>query len=502
MDSIRTYHLSFVDIAVICVYMVGIVAMGCYFGRKNKSSAHFMIAEGKLPGWIVGLSLFGGYVSSISFLANTGSAYSGNWSGWVYNLSLPIATLVAIKWVIPYYRRKNVISCFEPLEGRFGLWARIYASVCFIVSETCRMGVILYLVTLPLNQLLGIQVATLIKIIGLSVMVYTLIGGIEGVVYTDAMQALILLFGAIACVVLIPLNTPGGFSEVIRVGMASDKFRLGGFQPDFVHTTFWVMILMGFTLNLQSLSIDQNQIQRYVSARSEKEAKKSAWILAILYVPAGALFFFMGTSLFVHYQLQPALLPEALQAAGAGDKVLPYFIATGLPLGMAGIIIAAILAAAMSTLSSSLNVISSLICEDYYKRFWRGVTETGKMRVLRGGTALFGLIGIGVSLSLMHTESALRLQWLLAGIFGGGILGLFLISLVAYRIKNAAAFLSVVSGVLVIAYLTFSRMNFWPDFLPRYGLNELLTPVFGTAVVIIIGFLTTILIHHKQRKVK
>jgi solute:Na+ symporter, SSS family len=492
-------HLRSLDLIIVAIYLIGTVAMGCYFAKKNKNPDQFMRAGGKLPGWVIGLSIFGGYVSSISFLANTGSGYSGNWSGWVYNLSLPIAAIVTIKWVIPYYRKKNIISCFEPLETRFGLWARMYASLCFIMSEVCRMGVILYLVVLPVNQLTGISIPSLIIVIGISVMVYTLIGGIEGVIYTDAMQAVVLVIGALICAVLIPFSTPGGLSNIISIGMEHNKFSLGSFDFNLINTTFWVMILMGFTLNLQSLSIDQNQIQRYVSAKSEREAKKSAWILAVLYVPVGALFYFIGTSLFVYYKLQPSLIPEALRVAGSGDKIFPHFIATGLPLGMAGIVIAAIMAAAMSTLSSSLNVISTLICEDYYSRFRSNVTEKGKMSILRKCTAIFGCIGIAVSLSLMHTSGALELQWLLAGIFGGGILGLFLLSIVTYKIKNAAACSGVIGGILIIAYLTFSEMpKIWPSFLPKYGLNQLLTPVFGTAAVVIIGFLITYLITKKK----
>jgi solute:Na+ symporter, SSS family len=495
-------HLRFIDFLVVIVYLVGTIIMGCYFARRNKTSDQFMKAGGNLSGWVVGLSIFGGYVSSISFLANTGSGYAGNWSGWVYNLSLPIAALVAIRWIIPYYRKKNIISCFEPLEERFGLWARMYASICFISSEICRMGIILYLVVLPVNQLLGVSIPILIIIIGISVMIYTLIGGIEGVIYTDAMQAVVLVCGAVICAFLIPMYIPGGVSHIIDVGMSQHKFSLGSFGFNLTQTTFWVMILMGFTLNFQSLSIDQNQIQRYVSARSEKEAKKSVWILAILYVPVGAMFYFIGTALYVYYQVNPSLLPTTLKVAGAGDKIFPHFIAFGLPVGIAGIVIAAIIAAAMSTMSSSLNVISTLICEDYYKRFSKNVTEKGAMSVLRKSTVIIGVIGICVSLSLMDNTGALQLQWILAGIFGGGLLGLLVISIVPYKITNATAIYAVCGGLLVIAYLTFSKISICPSFIPKYSLNQLLTPVFGTAAIIVIGFTITLFAtkHHKSGK--
>ena len=154
--------LSLADISVLVVYLIATVCLGCYFVRKNTSSDQFMRAGGKLPGWVVGLSIFGTYVSSISFLGNPGYALSDNWTGWVFNLAVPIATIIATRYFVPFYRRENVISCYEPLERRFGLWARLYTSICFILTQFARMGVILYLLALPINMLTGWSIYAII----------------------------------------------------------------------------------------------------------------------------------------------------------------------------------------------------------------------------------------------------------------------------------------------------------------------------------------------------
>ena len=180
-----TSQLNLLDSTVLILYLILTVALGCYFVRKNKTPDQFMRAGGKLPTWAVGLSIFGTYVSSISFLGNPGYAFSKNWAGWVFNLSVPLATVIAVKYFIPFYRKKKVISCYEPLEERFGLWARLYTSICFILTQIARMGVILYLLALPISQLTGWSIPLIILITGILVIFYSIMGGIEGVVYTD-----------------------------------------------------------------------------------------------------------------------------------------------------------------------------------------------------------------------------------------------------------------------------------------------------------------------------
>ena len=466
-----------------------------------------MKAGGTLPAWAVGLSIFGTYVSSISFLGNPGLAFSSNWSGWVFNLSVPLATIIAVKYFIPYYRKLDIVSCYEPLEARFGLWARIYTSICFLLTQVARMGVILYLLALPINQLTGWGIIPIIIVTGIMVMIYTCLGGIEGVVYTDALQAIVLILGALLSLYLIMHKIPGGPEKIITYAVEHNKFSLGSFGPSLVKTTFWIMLIFGFTNNLQNLGIDQNYVQRYITANSESAAKKSAWLSAIMYIPVSAVFFFIGTALYVYYKTQPHLLNSYLTqqlADGKGDNFFPYFIVHNLPYGTAGLVVAAIFGAAMSTLSSSLNSSATLINEDYYKRFFKNTTDISSMRILRIFTFIFGFIAIAAAITMINVKSALNLNWILAGIFGGGILGLFILSMVHYTIRHSAAAISVLIGIALITFLTISPMAIWPSTWPKSNLNSLLILVVGTAAIIIFGFAITAIINlfskHAQEK--
>lgn len=491
-------RLGSTDIIVLIIYLLATLALGCYFMRKNKNPEQFMKAGGSLPAWAVGLSIFGTYVSSISFLGNPGLAFSSNWSGWVFNLSVPLATIIAVKYFIPYYRKLDIVSCYEPLEERFGLWARIYTSICFLLTQIARMGVILYLLALPINALTGWGIVPIIIVTGIMVMIYTCLGGIEGVVYTDALQAVVLILGALVSLFLIMHKMPGGPEKIISFAMENHKFALGSFGFSMIKTTFWVMLLFGFTNNLQNLGIDQNYVQRYITASSEKAAKKSAWISAIMYIPVSAVFFFIGTALYAYYKTQPQLLNNFMTqqlAQGKGDQFFPYFIVHNLPYGIAGIVVAAIFAAAMSTLSSSLNSSATLINEDYYKRFFKNTTDKSCMRLLRVATFIFGFIAIIAAITMINVKSALNLNWILAGIFGGGILGLFILSMVNYTIRHSAAAISVLLGIAIITFLTISPMQVWPESWPVSHLNSLLTLVIGTAAIIIFGFAVTAMIN-------
>lgn len=486
-----THHLHTYDFAVLIVYLLATLLFGCYFIRKSRTPEQFTTAGGKLPGWLIGLSIFGTYVSSITFLANPGASFAENWNFYVFNIACVLATLVAVRYFIPYYRKYNSISAYALLEDRFGLWARLYLSICFFLTAIARMGIILYLVAIAVNQLTGWSVPAAILVIGGITIFYTLVGGVEGVIYTIALQSVILMIGAILCIILIPLQTPGGLTHILSIAIQHHKFSLGSFGPSLTTQTFWIVLVFGLANNLQNLGIDQNYVQRYITARSEKDAKRSAWISAILYVVIGAVFFFIGTALYSYYTIQPQLLSPQIAASvatGHGDQVFPFFIVQNLPYGLAGLVIAAIIAAAMSTLSSNLNSSATLVNEDYFKRFFKNkVTDKRSMLILYLSTLVFGVIMIGAAIAMIHTKTALTLNWTLASIFSGGMLGLFILSLIS-RIAKAGAVTGVIGGVLLIIYLTLSHTH----------LHPYLTIVIATLAIIILGFFVTILLGKKR----
>jgi SSS family solute:Na+ symporter len=488
------------DIIVLIGYLVITVLFGCYFIRKSRTPEEFTTAGGKLPGWVIGLSIFGTYVSSISFLANPGSSFIANWNAYVFNIACVLATLIAVRYFIPYYRRYNSVSAYTLFENKFGLWARIYASIFFILTAVSRIAAILYLVALPVNQLTGWSIIAIIWVIGAITVIYTLLGGIEGVVYTIAMQSVVLMAGALICIILIFVKMPGGIPAIFKISMVHHKFSLGSFSPSLTQSTIWVVLAFGLATNLQNLGIDQNYVQRYITAKSEHEAKKSAWLSSVLFLLIPTIFFFIGTALFSYYTALPKELTAQMTtsiATGHGDQVFPYFIVHNLHYGLAGIVIAAILAAAMSTISSNLNSSATVINEDYFKRFFpKKATAKNSMRVLYLSTLIFGLIMISGASLMIHVKTALTLIWIMVGIFSGGILGIFLLSLISHMLNRTAVFIGVLAGFLSIVYLSFAHL--WPHALPLSHLHQFLTIVVGTLLIAIVGFLVSVLMKKSE----
>ena len=250
------------------------------------------------------------------------------------------------------------------------------------------------------------------------------------------------------------------------------------------------MLVYGLVVNLQNFGIDQNYVQRYVAASSEREARKSVWLGALLYLPLSSVFFLIGTALFAYYLAHPQGLPEIYQQPAKSDYVFPWFIVTVLPAGVSGLLIAAIFAAAMSTVSTSLNSSATIFLNDFYRRYLQPrATEASALRFLRVVTVLWGVLGVGVALAMTRVASALDAWWLLAGIFSGGTLGLFLLGRLVARAGNVAAIGGVIAGVLVIVWLTLSpRLSGWPPAL-RSPFHGFLTIVFGTCTILLAGFL-------------
>lgn len=473
------------DLAVLGGYLAAVVGLGFWFGRRTRNADEFMAASRSLPGWAVGLSMFGSYISSISFLLNPGKAYAENWNALVFSLSAPLAAAVAVRWFVPFYRSLGEISAYEHLERRFGAWARTYAVICFLLTQMARMGAIVYPLGLVVAPLTGWSVAATVVVTGALMTIYTMAGGMKAVVWIGVLQSLLLVAGTALCLVAVVQQTPGGLSEILRTGAAHHKFSLGSFGPSLTQATFWVMFLFGLTTHVSNFAVDQGFVQRYMVARDDREAAKSVWIAAFLYVPVAAVFFFIGTSLFVFYGSRPELAAEFVGA----DKAFPHFISTQLPAGAAGLVVAAIFAASMD---SNLNSMATLTLRDLYQRYLRpGATERESLVVLRLSTLLWGVAGTLVGLAMIGVGTGLDAWWQLAGLFSGGVLGLFLLGLVSRRADNAAGALGVIIGVLVITWMTLpSLAKALGRKVPRLLENPLhanMTIVVGTLTIFLVG---------------
>ncbi len=448
----------FLDNLVLIVYFLGTIALGVYFRKKSSTAMGFMVAQGKVPTWAVGLSILGSFVSSITFLAYPGQAYNFNWDAFVFSLTLPVAALAATIYFIPLYRTRVQVSAYEYMEQRFGGWARVYSSVSFMFGQATRVGMILFLLSLPLYNLTGWSYKVIIIGTGLSVIVYTVFGGIEAVIWTDVVQVIILFGGALVAAFFLLFGLPEGPGQLFTIAAEYDKFSIGSWKLDLITPTAWVVLLFGIMENLRNFGVDQNYVQRYHTVRSTKDAARSVWISALGYIPISAVFLFIGTALFAYYHVHTDLLPENLRQASMGDKIFPYFIATQLPVGVRGLLVAAIFAAAMSTISSCLNVMSTLTLLDFYKKYIRkDVDDKKSVQLLRTYTLFWGLLGIVTGLAMIKIKSALETGWQLGGIAGGGVIGLFLLGIGFSRVKRWQAIVAVIASVSSIAWSTFAR---------------------------------------------
>jgi len=492
--------LPLIDLVVFLVYMLAIVLFGASFYFKKRSAEQYITGGGNLPSWAIGMSIFATFVSSISFLALPGNAYLTNWNSFVFSLSIPIAAILAVKFFVPLYRGIKSASAYYFLETKFGSWARTYASVCYLLTQLARMGAIMYLLALPMNALFGWSIPMIIIVTGLSVLVYAMLGGFEAVVWTDAIQGIVLITGALACAGIILFSMPEGPGQVFAIAVEHNKFSLGSFGLSLSEATFWVILVYGLFINLQNFGVDQNYVQRYLSAKNEKEAVKSTLLGSLLYVPVSLLFFFIGTALFAYYQAIPEALPAELFASENADKVFPYFIVNVLPTGMTGLLIASIFAAGMSTVSTSVNSSATIILTDHVKKYMNpSISEKGEMQTLMIASFVMGILSIVVALAFNGVTSALDAWWALSAIFSGGILGLFLLGYVGKNIRQKFAAYGVILGVIIIGWMSLSPLI--PDgssmgtFRSPFHAN--LTIVFGTTAIFLVGFLLSALANRK-----
>ena len=488
-------HFTSLDLIVLVGYFIATLAVGISFWKRSRSVDGFTAASGSLPGWVTGLSILGTYVSSISFLALPGKAFAGNWNSFVFSLSIPLAAWIGVKWFLPFYRNSGTVSAYSHLENRFGKWARIYASACYLLTQLARIGVVAYLTALPMHVLLGWDIRLIILVTGVVTTLYTFVGGIVGVIWTDAIQTIVLMIGALVCALMMIFGLPEGPGQVFTVAAEHHKFSLGSFGPSLMAPTFWVVLVYGLVINLQNFGVDQNYVQRYHTSKSDAEARKSVWLGSLLYVPLSALFFFIGTALFAFYATNPSALPEIYQDPTKSDSVFPWFIVSQLPSGLTGLLVASIFAAAMSTISSSLNSTATIVLNDYYLRFFRSeADERDKMKMLYIATIAAGVLGTGIAFAMINVRSALDTWWTLAGIFGGGMLGLFLLGVISRAAGKASALIAVAIGVLVIMWMSLSPK--WDGALAAYAspFHSFLTIVFGTAALLLAGLLATTLL--------
>ncbi len=476
---------GFMNWIVVAVYLLGIVAIGFWFMKRESASSTEAYFRGgqKIPFWVAGLSIFATMLSAITFMAVPGAAYAKDWNGYIGQWPILIIVPLVVMFYLPFYRRLNITTAYEYLEKRFNLATRVIGSVIFMLFHVGRVAIVLYLPALALSSVTDIDIFAAITVIGILCVIYTVMGGIEAVVWTDAIQAIVLIGGALLCFGLIVSQVEGGMSAISSAMSEQGKGITASWSFNDLSirkgSTSGLVLFVAFMLaNLPSYTSGQDVVQRYVTTSSEKEAAKSLWMNIVMVLVGSAIFFGLGTALFVFYQEKPDLMDPALPAK---DSALPFFIIQNLPVGVAGLIIAGVFAAAQSTISSSLNSVATAFVTDVYGRLLKpNSLDDQRLAVAKWVVIILGVIGIGVScvLAIMETDEVFMLFNRFIGFALGPLGGLFALGIFSRRPNGLAGLVALISGVLTVT-VTY--------FLNEAGVIDLMPLLYGA-----VGFLTTL----------
>jgi len=504
--------LGIIDFSVVLVYFIAMAAMGVYCSKKNTSTEQYFVGGRSFKGWIVGISLIGAAFSSVTVIAFPADAFKTNWVRFTPHMAILLVVFIASRVILPFFRRGKITSVYEYLGNRFGYPIRLYGSLTFVIIQLMRNSIILYLVSLLVYQITGLDPMICVIVSGFFVAFYTIIGGIDAVIWTDVVQTIVFLAGGILCLVMIVAKLPGGLSQVFSIAMTDHKFAFDVIQNDAIQSASWklslsektitMMFIFGVFGYLTEYCGNQIIVQRYCTSSSTKEARKAMWICAFSSLPIWAFYMFTGTSLYAFFKVFP--VPEAtemLTGTRPAEQVLPFFITNYLPTGVKGIVIAAALAAAMSTLSASINSISTVCVVDIYKKYFaKNKSDKHCLKVAWLIALLTGLLLIVGALILFKTKSnTLQDTYnILISLISGGLLGIFLFGFFTTKGDSRAVGLGIVCTLMFTAWATLSVYGWLPDFL-KVPFDTYYTMIIGNIIMFSVGYVAGCLLPRKHR---
>ncbi|WP_052215641.1 sodium:solute symporter [Sphingomonas sp. ERG5] len=446
--QLKRRALAPLDWAVIGLYLVAMLGVGFYFYRRSKqgSATEFFLGSRTIPFWAAGVSMFAVNTSSISYLAIPAKAFDTNWE-YMMSKIVTVAGLIFVAiWVIPIFRRLNLVSVFNYLELRFHPAIRMLVSALSILMHVGgRMGIVLFLPALAIGTITGTNVALCILVLGICTIIYTALGGMRAVVWTDFFQVIVLMGGAIFAIGYIVHSL--GVMPIYETAMQFDKTHLVNVSFDFTQPTIWGFIILILFDTVLTFPKDQVLMQRALSTSSAKQASRSIWLFGAVLLPGGFIFYLMGTVLFAYYRANPGRLDPLLPI----DAVFPAFIGTELPHGVTGMIIAGLFAAAMGSLSGTINSVATLLSVDFYEKLGSNVTQKKTVRFAEWMSVLIGLVGIGIAiiLSTLDIHSLLDLTIELFGLLGGSCAGAYTLGMFTRRANWQGVAIGIVTASLV-----------------------------------------------------
>lgn len=454
--------MTTIDWIIIIVYLLGLVGMSIYLGRGQTSQVDYYVGNRNIPWWAVGISTMATQTSAISFISIPAfvALKDGGGLTWLqYELAVPLAMILVMVFLIPYFRKLNLVSVYEYLELRFGSSVRNLVSGVFLVSRGLATGVGLYASAIVLSVALDLPLWSTILLIGVITIIYDTIGGISAVIYSDVIQMIVLLGGIIVCIIYAAVEI-GGFGEMFAA-MPADRLSATDFSTglgDGGAVPFWAFLFGGFFLYASYYGTDQSQVQRGLSAKTVDEAKKALMLNGLARFPLTVLYILLGIAAFAVYQNTPELV--AAVPADKPDYLIPEYILLMLPTGLRALLFAALLAAAMSSLDSALNSLSASTMRDFVSK-WKADADQinlGKITTVIWGVLVTGFAFVVGGISDTVIEAINKI----GSAFYGPILAAFLVGILSRKVTTRAMFIGILIGVgfNITLWLGFSQI-YW-----------------------------------------
>jgi solute:Na+ symporter, SSS family len=440
--------LNKLDFTIIAFYLAGITLFGLRFRKKQRTLRDYFLAGREVPWWAIALSIVAAETSTLTIISIPGLAYDSNLTFLQVVMGYVVGRIVISFLLLPHYFRGDLYTAYQLIERRFGAGLRSLTAGLFLLTRAAAEGVRVYAVSIVVSIALGTGEIASIAIITALTLIYTFEGGLAAVIWTDVVQTAIYVGGTLIGLVTILHLVPGGWAAIHSAGAAAGKFQIFDFRTSlWIPYTFWSGVIGGTVFTTASHGTDQLIVQRLLAARGQKQSVTALISSGIAVLFQFALFLILGVMLWAFYRLPSA-------AFGRSDRIYPSFIVTHMPHGISGLLIAAILAAAMSNLSAALNSLASSAVLDFYARFRPQSDESKKMRLSRLATLVWALVLFGLAIvALRKAGRVVEVGLQIASVAYGALLGAFLLGTLTRRAKQSGAMIGMACGFAVDLYL-------------------------------------------------
>ena len=448
---------TMIDLAIVIIYLAAVLFAGMYFSKKRMTGKEYFKGDGTIPWWVTSVSIFATLLSPISFLSIAGNSYNGTWVLWFAQLGIFIAVPLTIRLFLPVYSKLKIDTAYHYLELRYkskGL--RVLGALLFIIYQIGRMSIIMYLPSVVLAPLVGININVLIIIMGIIAIVYSYGGGLKSVLWTDFIQGLVLIAGVVFTLIYLVFSIDGGMGTIFTT-LQNGKFLAPNevvFDPNILKSSVFI-ILVGAGINTFSSYISsQDVVQRFTTTTDIKELRKMTFGNGFLSIGTTTVIYLIGTALFVFYHQNPQLLQTAHQ-----DQIFASFIVYQLPIGVSGILIAAIYAASQSTLSTGLNSVATSWVLDIQDSFNRQISEEKQTRIAKLVSLSVGIIAIIVSMILANGEIKSAYEWFnsFMGLVLGVLAGIFVLGVITKKATSMGAYAGFFTSAIIVISLKYNH---------------------------------------------